>query len=85
MYLGVYPLAARRAGIEGTVLVEFTLMPDGHPRFPRIVFAVPTGFFEAVVKESVLRSRFSRTPSGSPPVLDLLQFPAEPMGLAEVH
>lgn len=68
MYTLAYPVAARRAGIEGTVLIEFTLMPDGTPRYPRIVYAVPVGFFERVAKESLLLSRFSRAPPGSAPV-----------------
>ncbi|MGH8294242.1 MAG: TonB family protein [Steroidobacteraceae bacterium] len=68
MYALPYPVAAQRARIEGTVLIEFTLMPDGRPRFPRIVYAVPIGVFERVAKESLLRSRFSRAPPGSAPV-----------------
>lgn len=66
--LGTYPMPARRAGVQGTVIVEFTLMPDGHARFPRIVYAVPAGFFEDMAKETVLRSRFSRAAAGSLPV-----------------
>ena len=68
MHMEQYPEAARRAHVEGAVLVEFTLMPDGSPRFPRIIEAVPAGIFEATARESLLRSQFSREPPGSAPV-----------------
>jgi TonB family protein len=65
---GTYPMRALRDRVQGTVIVQFTLMPDGRARFPRIIFAVPAGFFEDVAKESVLRGRFSRAAAGSLPV-----------------
>ncbi|MGH8268673.1 MAG: energy transducer TonB [Steroidobacteraceae bacterium] len=68
MYMGKYPEAARREHVEGAVFVEFTLMPDGSPRFPRIIEAVPAGIFETMVRESLLGSQFSREPPGSAPV-----------------
>lgn len=68
MYIGQYPEAARRAHIEGAIFVEFTLMPDGSARFPRIIEAVPAGIFEPTVREILLRSQFSREPPGSAPV-----------------
>lgn len=51
-----YPGAARARGIQGEVYVEFIVPPDGHPRVPRILYALPDGYFEATVRESVLRS-----------------------------
>lgn len=36
--------------------MEFVVAPDGHPRIPRILYAVPGGYFEASVRESVMRS-----------------------------
>lgn len=68
IYRGKYPWAAARAHVQGTILVEFTLMPDGRVRFPRIIEAIPGGFFEAMVRQSLLRSQFSREPPGSAPV-----------------
>lgn len=68
MYMGSYPEAARRAHLQGAIFVEFTLMPDGSPRFPRIIEAVPAGVFESMVRESLLRSQFSRGVPGSAPV-----------------
>jgi uncharacterized protein len=63
-----YPLDARSRGIDGTVLVDFTVMPDGSARFPRIIYAVPAGHFESAVRDSVLRSRFGQLPANSQPI-----------------
>jgi TonB family protein len=51
-----YPELARQKGIQGEVFVEFTVAPDGHTRIPRILYAVPGGYFEAAVRDSVMRS-----------------------------
>ncbi len=67
-YLAPYPKRALNMGAGGTVIVEFTLMPDGTSRFPRVVYAVPAGIFEGAVKESMLRIRFASAPPGSSPV-----------------
>jgi len=68
MYRGPYPVAARMARLQGAIFVEFTVMPDGTPRFPRIIEAVPAGIFEGMVRDSLLRSRLSPAPAGSAPV-----------------
>jgi TonB family protein len=51
-----YPPEAQRKGVQGEVYVEFTVAADGHPRLPRILYAVPAGYFENTVSDSVLRS-----------------------------
>ena len=51
-----YPLAAQGKGIQGEAFVEFTVAPDGHPRSPRILYAVPPGYFEDAVREGALRT-----------------------------
>jgi uncharacterized protein len=51
-----YPTAALLRGIQGKVYVEFIVAPDGHPRIPRILYAVPSGYFEPTVRDSVMRS-----------------------------
>jgi hypothetical protein len=51
-----YPAEAQRNGVQGEAYVEFVVAPDGHPRMPRILYALPSGFFEATVRESVMRS-----------------------------
>jgi len=61
---GIHPLTR----VQGTLMIEFTLMPDGMPRFPRIIQAVPAGVFEGAAKTILLRSQFSRMPAGTTPV-----------------
>jgi TonB family protein len=53
-----YPLGAENKGVQGEAYVEFIIAPDGHPRIPRILYAVPAGFFDATIRESVLKSVF---------------------------
>lgn len=67
-YSATYPEEARLRGIDGTVFVDFTVMPDGSARFPRIIYAVPPGIFESTVRDSVLHSRFGQFPADSQPI-----------------
>lgn len=62
-----YPAEARVHGIEGQVYVEFSVMPDGRSRNPRIIYAVPHGFFEPTVRGSLLRSEFGPGTAGAEP------------------
>jgi len=55
-FIPSYPPGAQREGIQGEAYVEFIVAPDGHPRIPRILYAVPTGFLEDTVRDSVMRS-----------------------------
>jgi uncharacterized protein len=55
-FIPEYPMEAAHNGVQGEVYVEFVVASDGHPRIPRILYAVPGGYFEASVRESVLRS-----------------------------
>jgi uncharacterized protein len=57
-FIPSYPEDARRQGVQGEVYVEFVVAPDGHPRIPRILYALPSGFFEPAVRESVMRSSY---------------------------
>jgi TonB family protein len=57
-YVPSYPADAQRKGVQGETYVEFTIAPDGHPRMPRILYSVPTGYFEEYVRESVMRSTY---------------------------
>ncbi len=61
-----YPIGARYDGVQGDVLGEFTLMPDGTTRFPRIVYSVPSEIFDAQVRHSLLHSRFAPRPGAAP-------------------
>lgn len=55
-FMPAYPPEAMQRGIQGEAYVEFVVAPDGHPRIPRILYALPGGFFEDAVRESVMRS-----------------------------
>jgi uncharacterized protein len=57
-FMPEYPNDAQRKGVQGQVYVEFVVAPDGHARMPRILYAVPTGYFESTVRESVMRSSY---------------------------
>jgi uncharacterized protein len=63
-----YPEDARRRGIQGQVYVEFSVMPDGRSRNPRIIYAVPEGSFEPMVRDALLHSEFVSAPAGRPPI-----------------
>ena len=56
---GVYPQGAMASGVQGQAYVEFTVMPDGRARNPRVVYAVPAGYFEEVSRVAILKSEFS--------------------------
>ncbi len=55
-FIPAYPAEAERRGIQGEAYVEFVVAPDGHTRIPRILYALPGGFFEDAVRDSVMRS-----------------------------
>jgi TPR repeat protein len=53
-----YPPDAERKGIQGETYVEFVVAPDGHPRMPRILYSLPSGYFEGFVRDSVMHSTY---------------------------
>ena len=55
----VYPPRALRAGIEGTVTVEFTIATDGSVKDLEIVSANPPEIFDRAVLNAVKRWKFS--------------------------
>jgi TonB family protein len=57
-YRPPYPVDAQSKGVQGEAFVEFTVAPDGHPRSPRILYAVPPRYFEDAIRESVLRTLY---------------------------
>ena len=65
-YIPPYPPDALVKGVEGAAYAEFTVMPDGHTRIPRIIYAVPTGFFEAATRYSLLHTKFVPPADGKP-------------------
>jgi TonB family protein len=67
-YIPAYPSEAQSRGAEGQVYVEFSLMPDGRSRNPRIIYAVPQGLFEPAVRTALLHSEFGAGAAGEKPV-----------------
>ena len=63
-----YPRMAIDRGIQGNVYMEFTVMPDGRARNPRVVFAVPAGVFEDSARSMIMRSEFSPSTQKGVPV-----------------
>ncbi len=53
-----YPPAAYRSGEGGQVMVQFTVLPDGHTANIRVLSAQPPGVFNLSAKEAVHRWRF---------------------------
>jgi outer membrane biosynthesis protein TonB len=52
-FIPQYPAGAQEKGVQGEVFVEFVVAPDGRARMPRILYAVPAGYFESTVRDSV--------------------------------
>jgi TonB family protein len=57
-----YPYSALRKGIEGSVLLEFSVDADGRVVAPRVVEATPPGVFERAALDAV--SEWSYQPLG---------------------
>ncbi|RME35089.1 MAG: energy transducer TonB [Gammaproteobacteria bacterium] len=54
----VYPPRALRAGIEGSVTVEFTITPEGEVADPEIVKADPPKIFDRAVLRAIRKWKF---------------------------
>lgn len=61
-----FPPIARMNKNQGRVLVEYTVMPDGTARLPRVLYAYPPQEFEANAREAALRSRYARRAGAAP-------------------
>jgi TonB family protein len=57
-FMPPYPREAQYRGVQGEVYVEFVVARDGRARLPRILHAIPEGYFESAVIDSVLRTTF---------------------------
>ena len=67
-YVPPYPAEAVSRGIQGQVYTEFSLMPDGRSRNPRIIYAIPAGQFEPTVRNALLHSEFAPAPAAGHPI-----------------
>jgi protein TonB len=54
-----YPPRAQNRGIEGWVLVEFTITAAGTVRDPRVIDASPKGYFEEAALKAIARWRYN--------------------------
>jgi TonB family protein len=75
-YSAIYPQDAMEKGVQGQAYVELTVMPDGRARNPRVVYAVPAGYFEEAARTAILRSEFkpARTKDGFVPCTMAVMF-----------
>jgi protein TonB len=63
----VYPRRALQRGIEGFVIVEFTVTKQGSVRDPIVVEANPQGIFEQAAKDAALKFKYKpRVVNGEP-------------------
>lgn len=61
-----YPVMAQRRKLEGQVVVQFTIQPDGSVASPRVVSAEPAGVFEEAALVAARRWRFEAGLSSVP-------------------
>jgi len=62
-----YPRRAMRRKIEGYVVVEFAIRPDGSVENTQVIEAQPVGVFEEVAERAILRWKFKpKLVDGSP-------------------
>jgi len=54
----IYPEHARERGVEGRVIVEYTISEEGLPVDVRIVESVPPGVFDAVAINAISQWRY---------------------------
>jgi uncharacterized protein len=68
LFMPAYPAGAQAKGVQGEAYVEFVVAPDGHPRIPRILYAVPAGYFEEAVRDSIMRSVYLPARTNGQPI-----------------
>ena len=61
----VYPMSALSRGVEGWVLLEFTVDPRGQVVAPRILEANPPGVFERAALRALSRWRYEPHDTGA--------------------
>ena len=69
-----YPRGAERRKIEGTVLVEFTIQPDGSTLNPTVLEADPAGVFDAAAIKAIQKWKYESSGAETPGVQKKLRF-----------
>jgi protein TonB len=64
-----YPRGAQKRGIEGWVLLEFTVDERGAVVAPRVVEAVPPGIFDAIALEAITKWKYEPAMDGGKAVV----------------
>ncbi|MBV8145105.1 MAG: SEL1-like repeat protein [Gammaproteobacteria bacterium] len=64
----VYPIDLRYATVQGNLVVEFAIPPDGTARNPRVSYSMPPGVFDESARRAVLRTRFAVRAAGEPAI-----------------
>ncbi len=64
-----YPRGAQKRGIEGWVLLEFTVDEKGAVVAPRVVEAVPPGVFDAIALEAIIKWKYEPAMDGGKAVV----------------
>jgi len=63
----MYPRNAARDGVEGKVLLELIVNPDGTVREAKVIESKPRGIFDAAAKQAVMKWKFKpRVVNGQP-------------------
>ena len=62
-----YPRAALRRGVEGSVLLEFSIDGSGNVVSPRVIEAKPRGVFEAAALEALAKWKYEALGADSSP------------------
>ena len=69
-----YPRAAERRGIEGFVVLEYTILADGAVQTPVVVEATPAGVFDQAAIKAVEGWKFEPAAVDTPAVQTKLTF-----------
>lgn len=54
----MYPMRARQRGIEGWVLLEFTVTKTGTVKDPKVIESKPSGVFDRAAKNAVVKFKY---------------------------
>jgi TPR repeat protein len=64
----IYPMEADFRGMQGRFVVQYTLMPDGTARNPRVVFGLRASQFDEAARAGVLMAKFAHGGTGAHPL-----------------
>lgn len=59
-----YPRGAERRKIEGHVIIEYGIQPDGSTLNPTVISADPAGVFDAAAIKAVKRWKYEKSEAG---------------------